>query len=247
MSGNFEIISTGANDVPRFGGGLYWADDKDDERDYKRGFDSNAEYRDRMVSRIMKKVPAVKGSQIDEDSLKQGKELLKDTGLLDITEFGRAVHAEMEAILSCGRVGTSPRGGTLFSTTFPCHNCAKHIVASGIKRVVYVEPYPKSQAEQLYDDSIDLSGDPKTNDKVRFEPFAGVGPRRFMDLFSLRVSSGYQVVRSIGGRKVDWQRSGALLRVPMAPNSYLEHETLLSDELNRITEELDGNPEETRR
>ncbi|MDN3612645.1 hypothetical protein QWZ16_23945 [Vibrio ostreicida] len=26
---------------------------------------------------------------------------------------------------------------------FPCHNCAKHIVASGIKRVVYVEPYPK--------------------------------------------------------------------------------------------------------
>jgi deoxycytidylate deaminase len=73
---------------------------------------------------------------------------------LDITEFGRPVHAEMEAILSCARIGISPKMGTLYCTTFPCHNCAKHIVAAGIKRVVYVEPYPKSKAEKLHSDSL---------------------------------------------------------------------------------------------
>ena len=88
--------------------------------------------------------------------LKEGKEVLKDTGILDITEYGRAVHAEMEALLSCGRSGVSTRQCTLYTTTFPCHNCAKHIVASGISRVVFVEPYPKSLANDLHSDAIFL-------------------------------------------------------------------------------------------
>ena len=44
-------------------------------------------------------------------------------------------HAEMEALLSCARSGVSTRGATLYSTTFPCHNCAKHIIAAGVARV----------------------------------------------------------------------------------------------------------------
>ena len=63
------------------------------------------------------------------------------------------VHAEMEALLSCARSGVSPVGGTLYSTTFPCHNCAKHIVAAGLRRVVYVEPYPKSRAVEFFNRS----------------------------------------------------------------------------------------------
>ena len=85
--------------------------------------------------------------------------ILKDSGLFDITEYGRAVHAEMEALLTCARAGISPRGGTIYSTTFPCHNCAKHIVTSGIERVVFVEPYPKSKALELHDDSIEIKKD----------------------------------------------------------------------------------------
>jgi deoxycytidylate deaminase len=38
----------------------------------------------------------------------EAKKLLRSTGLLDITEFGRAVHAEMDALLTCLRSGVSP-------------------------------------------------------------------------------------------------------------------------------------------
>jgi deoxycytidylate deaminase len=59
-----EILSTGANDCPRAGGGLYWpifiGDRVDDEprgRDYKRGFDSNAEERAKLIQRIVGRFP----------------------------------------------------------------------------------------------------------------------------------------------------------------------------------------------
>ena len=247
MSEAGEIISTGANDVPRFGGGLYWSDDgKNDQRDYKRGYDSNALRRNSMVIDVVRKLNPEEGSENDEQLLNRGKELLRDTGLLDITEFGRAVHAEMEAILSCTRAGASPRNGILFCTTFPCHNCAKHIVAAGIKRVVYVEPYPKSQAKRLHDDTIEIAAPANRDEpKVAFEPFAGVGPRRFMDLFSLRLSSGRRVIRNKGGMAVDWDRAKAQLRVPMETISYLERETLLVNELHQVLEGENADPKET--
>src|ERR1035441_9924393 len=81
--------------------------------------------------------------------LTEGNRLLKNSGLFDMTEYGRAVHAEMDALLTCARSGISPRNGTLYTTTFPCHNCTRHLVAAGIRRVVYIEPYPKSKATKL--------------------------------------------------------------------------------------------------
>ena len=70
----------------------------------------------------------------------------------------------------------------LYCTTFPCHICAKHIVASGIGRVVYLEPYPKSYAAELHKDSIDVDPEEPTH-RVRFEAFIGVSPYRYRDLF----------------------------------------------------------------
>lgn len=107
----------------------------------------------------------------------------------NITEYGRAVHAEMEAILSAARNGIAIRNSTLYSTTYPCHNCAKHIVASGISKVKYIEPYPKSYATKLHGDSIEANGDGNVK-KVQFEPFVGIGPRKFVDLFSVGLSRG---------------------------------------------------------
>lgn len=49
--------------------------------------------------------------------------------------------------------------------------------------------YPKSKADQLYYDSIEIEPSSST-DLVPFEAFIGVGPRRFFDLFSMRLSSG---------------------------------------------------------
>ena len=59
-------------------------------------------------------------------------------------------------MLSCARNGISTERTSLFTTTFPCHVCAKHIVGAGITRVVYVEPYPKNRALELHQDSIRL-------------------------------------------------------------------------------------------
>lgn len=225
VSKDKEVIGTGANDVPKFGGGLYSADDEVDQRDWKRGFDSNEKVRDKLAEQIVKEL-LQKGSVDEEVRQKLGR-----AGVLDITEYGRAVHAEMDALLACARSGVSPRGGTLFSTTFPCHNCAKHIVAAGISRVVYVEPYPKSRALDLHDDSITLDGE---KNKVAFEPFVGVGPRRFVDLFSMGLGSGRRIERKRNGKTIKWNRRNANIRIPNPPQSYLDREKLATADLVKM-------------
>lgn len=228
-----QILSTGANDCPRFGGGLYWpqrrepADmicDEENGRDYTReDGDSNRAEQLRLIERI---VEDAKTAGIDDRKL---EEVLKRSGICDLTEFGRVVHAEMEALLSCARTGQSTVGTTLFSTTFPCHNCAKHIVAAGVHRVVYVEPYPKSKALDFHDDSIESPGtkpsDPPA--KVRFEPFVGIGPRRFFDVFSMQLGGSYPLERKVPdtGKPMVWDIRQAQLRIQAQPNSYLELET----------------------
>lgn len=108
---------------------------------------------------------------------------IRDSRVLDVTEYGRSVHAEMSALMDASRSGVSVKGASLYCTTFPCHQCARHIIAAGIRRVVYIEPYPKSRAGQLYDDEIGLVGK-KTDigDRVRFEPFAGIAPRQLRQI-----------------------------------------------------------------
>lgn len=77
------------------------------------------------------------------------------------------------------------RDSTLYSTTFPCHLCARHIVAAGIRRVVYIEPYPKSVAEELYGDSLTVDAEEQSATKVAFEPFVGVSPSLYGQVFRL--------------------------------------------------------------
>ena len=232
-----EIISTGANDVPCYGGGLYWNTGECDFRDYVQGYDSNEKRRDEITIEIMKKVTQCE--KTNQELLNQGRALFKDTGLFDITEYGRTVHAEMEALLSCGRSGVSPKNGVLYCTTFPCHNCAKHIIAAGISRVMFVEPYPKSQALNLHEDAIVLRQESESVEesaKVKFQPFVGIGPRRFFDLFSMRLSSGKTLKRKENGKSVKWSRSSASLRVPLLAISYIEREIHIVAELDMITE-----------
>lgn len=51
------------------------------------------------------------------------------------------IHAEMNAISKAAREGVSTLGSTLFVTLSPCVECAKMLVASGVKEVVYKENY----------------------------------------------------------------------------------------------------------
>mgnify|MGYP000346717081 CR=1 FL=1 len=228
-----DIVSTGANDVPKFGGGLYWPTDSD-QRDYVQGFDSNQREKNNIVENVLdciKSSASIGDSNIDLDEVRVE---LQKSRIMDLTEFGRAVHAEMESLLQAARNGVSIRGATLYTTTFPCHNCAKHIVASGIKDVVFIEPYPKSYAQELHSDSISASG-LQDDEKVAFRQFVGVGPRRFIDLFSMYLSSGRKLKRKSPDGVAQWNRNSAELRVPMTPLSYLEAEVLLVSELDEIT------------
>ena len=45
-------------------------------------------------------------------------------------------HAELNAILNCA--GSDVRGCTVYTTLFPCNECAKAIIQSGISEIVYV-------------------------------------------------------------------------------------------------------------
>ena len=255
------VVAVGCNDVPAAGGGHYWPGPHD-QRDHALGHDANERHKRDIADEVTRRVVAAlqdsaqSASPLTLSSEQQSliKKACESSRLLDITEFGRAVHAEMDAMLSCGRAGIDLLGTTLFSTTFPCHNCAKHVVAAGVRRVVYIEPYEKSQALDLHDDAItpydpgDLAPQITDRDddgerglrKVVFEPFKGIGPRRFFDLFSMKLSNGYPVKRKQrpAGTKENWKiSSDIVVRVSMSPTSYLEREAQLAQHVTTLMEE----------
>ena len=51
------------------------------------------------------------------------------------------LHAESNAITKLAKSTNSSEGATLYCTLSPCFQCAKMIVQSGIKRVVFAEKY----------------------------------------------------------------------------------------------------------
>ena len=219
-----NILSTGANDVPKFGGGLYWPvfnqatsriEDIENGRDHVRGIDPNSINKKEIIESIL--------ANFDDGTIRdQVAEALENSPIKDLTEFGRVVHAEMEAILSVGRTHNSTVGSHLYCTTFPCHNCAKHIVASGILSVTYIEPYPKSKALQFHDDSISFYE--QKDGYVTFKPFVGVGPRHFLNFFSMSHGSGVSLKRKQScGNVVTWNKSSATLRM-QSDEAYTERE-----------------------
>lgn len=167
---------------------------------------------------------------------------MRSSELRDITEYGRAVHGEMDAILCCARLGMSVKGKHLYTTTFPCHNCTRHIIAAGIKKVYYIEPYPKSKARDLHSDAICFDEqEADETGKIPFLPFVGIGPRRYLDLFSIELSSGRKIRRKDDfGVPVVPPKLKRPPRVPMTPLSYLEREDKLLDEFKDVLHKLTG-------
>ena len=192
-----DVLATGCNEVPKAGGGLYWADDPGVMRDVEQGVDSNAVVKTEIVEDAFRRLreehwlsdSLVHKSEaaLAEESLYGESPFLRDSRLFDVIEFGRAVHAEMAAITQAARLGIALRGSRLYSTTFPCHICARHIVAAGIDEVQFIEPYEKSRAQELFFDSISVEPKEQVAGRTVFKAFVGVAPRRYMDLFSLAV------------------------------------------------------------
>lgn len=189
-----EVVSLGSNEVPKSGGGTYWTGDPGDSRDMREGHDPNELTKVEIFADIIQRLSADNLLSSDLQGLGDPQKIVerlldsksglkyRDSRVMDLIEFGRIIHAEMSAICDAARNGNSVKDGILYCTTFPCHLCAKHIVASGIKAVVYLEPYPKSYAEKLHSDSIEVDGSSSCN-KVAFRPFIGISPYRYRDLF----------------------------------------------------------------
>ena len=184
-----DIISVGTNEVPQAFGGGYWEEgrqDRPDKRDHKIGYDSNDIVKREITKEIVEKLQEQNLLPIfarSPELERKAYEILEESTLGSLIEFGRAVHAEADALAGAARMGKSTRYADLFCTTFPCHLCAKQIISSGIKSVTFIEPYPKSRAEDLHEDAIAIEEDDP--DKVCFKPFVGAAPRRYEQVFSM--------------------------------------------------------------
>lgn len=93
----------------------------------------------------------------------------KSTDTLD-TKESYVVHAELNAILNSG--GTSLEGSRIFVSLFPCNNCAKAIIQSGIKEVVYLsdkyadQPTTQASRKMLTSAGVTLTQLIPTVDKI---------------------------------------------------------------------------------
>lgn len=238
-----ELIALGANELPEAGGGLTWSkeNDEDDYRDWKKGQDTNEKKKRETLAEVLEQLK--KAGLLSDKAMKKSPEALladstqalKGSRFMNLTEFGRAVHAEMAAITDAARRGVSVDAHTLYTTTFPCHNCARHIIASGLRRVVYIEPYAKSLASAFHDEALvvdELRTDKKetqsggagadVDKKVKFEPFVGIAPRLFIPLFTMRKRK-----EEVTGKVLLTDLGKAVPRHGLAPSqmSYLEAET----------------------
>lgn len=185
MDSKGDLISVGSNEVPKYGGGAYDESSRNDDRCFRvKGVCSNTAQQELIVGEIFERL---KNARLlaHEATIDSFGETLKPTRVKALIEFSRSVHAEMDALLSLVRTGTKlPDESVLFSTTYPCHNCARHIVAAGIKKVVYLEPYAKSMAIDLHEDSIaDNKSEKESTDKVRFVPYQGVSPNLYKAVY----------------------------------------------------------------
>lgn len=195
-SSSGELLAVGWNDVPRNGGGLYgkppiaasmnqvfMAQGSVDERCFSQtgGVCHNEAEKKSIAEMVVKSL--VEGGILSNERRQDAVDaIVRDTRVKDLIEFSRAVHAEMHAILGASRVaGDRVVQGRIYVTTYPCHSCARHIIAAGIAEIHYIEPYRKSLATRLHGDAITESVEPGL--KVRLLQFDGIAPRRFINLF----------------------------------------------------------------
>jgi deoxycytidylate deaminase len=236
-----DVIVTGTNDVPKAGGGQYWTGDPRDARDYVTGRDTNDLHKRQLAEQLVELVAL---SQNDGDKRKRERlvlDALERTKLKDVIEYSRAIHAEMSAITDAARRGVSISGSTLYTTTFPCHLCTGLIVASGIARVVYMYPYPKSLAVALHRDAIAVETQGRSEGVVPFEPFLGVAPRSYVSAFTMPIR------KDKGGKGIQWTPNKArfrlvedeLARTGDVPD-YIDRELLTESEANWLVPPVSG-------
>lgn len=206
-----EIVAVGCNDVPKPGGGQYWEGDKADRRDFQLGYDANDRGKFGVALDVLQGLAQARWLARDQAELSPADRAeaalgsegpLRKTQVDDLIEYGRIVHAEMAAILTAARSGRAIRGCTLYTTTYPCHECFRLIIGAGIARVSYVDPYQKSRAPELF---AEMLHEGPGRDPVVVEPFVGVSPRLFARAFEMSNRT-----KGLRGEYLLWERKALL-------------------------------------
>jgi cytidine deaminase len=228
-----DVLVVGTNEVPKALGGLYWEGDELDGRDFVQQHDVSDRHKRAVLGDALDRlkkagwldelhchmdVPELVQRALGEVPDSSGAPL-RNSRMMDIIEFMRPVHAEMAALMEAARRGLALGGQTLYVTTFPCHECARHIIAAGLARVVYVDPYPKSMAAELYSDSMVVEGTGSEQNRTRFEPFLGIAPQRYLELFEMRGER-----KNKDGSVVRWAGKRATPKVPGDFGAYFQTE-----------------------
>ena len=184
---NGIVLARGWNDVPKYGGNLYRDNDKESKRCKDLGYCSNVKYRNDIFDEIEEEIDKL-FDESDKNKIETVMKIIKESKFKNIIEYSRSIHAEMHAIIIGSQLtGDKMVDGNLYCTTYPCHNCARHIVLAGIKNIYYIEPYKKSLGILLHNDT--LTEDESELSKVRLLPYDGVAPRRYLDFFSINGSN----------------------------------------------------------
>jgi deoxycytidylate deaminase len=236
LTDHSEVQALGCNEVPKAGGGTYWAGDDPDGREFNFGEDANDRRKRAVLMDLALRLKDAGGLRSDLDTpeaiqaflFERTDKLIADAQIMDSLEYGRSVHAEMNAITDAARGGKSIRNCILYCNTFPCHNCAKHIVASGIGEVVYLRPFPKSYARELFKDSISIDLEKSVTDTINFKQFIGICGPMYARLFT---KSRW---KRDGGMVPDFLKTGArfIRRTPVP--AYPGAEALLLDDLSKL-------------
>ena len=131
---NGDVIAVGSNEVPKAGGGLYWSGDSPDLRDFQLPEDPGQGLKSAMFGELLdtfrreswfaSRLQGKSTAQLIEYALP----LVRGSQFMGVGEFGRTVHAEMAALIDAARRGVAVSGQILYTTTFPCHNCTKHLI-----------------------------------------------------------------------------------------------------------------------
>jgi len=238
-----RLLAATANGTPRPPMHGPWPDN-DTSKDQPDNSSAKEDYREHLIGRdssdrkrwevFVDTIDRLKDvglldKDVDPQKLYASEPAIRAMKQFDSISYGSTIHAEAHLIASAASSRTSLRGATLYVTTYPCHECTRLIIQSGVERVLFIEPYPKSLAADLYPRQIverDQAKDAKAMHlKVRFEPFVGIAPTRFTDLFSFEPRKATDTAASdrqgLSGDRVAWPSNRHRVRPSILPALHL--------------------------
>jgi deoxycytidylate deaminase len=199
IDGVGDVIALGTNEVPRAGGGQYWADSPDDARDVHNGMDPAWTSKMALVQSVLQYTEAERGAQFGDleslaarflDHLDNGQLPSHDRAAQTLESLGRVVHAELAALASAARHGAVVVGCEAVVTRPPCRQCLRQLIVTGVSTVRFLghadaADYP-FHADAITPDGTIPDGttpDGTTPAKVHVAPFCGVTPRGYDKVF----------------------------------------------------------------